>query len=146
MFFSWMNRPSDNSSRRIIPVQFLDLLHTLKQFFFNDFFLSFFFFYNFLNFKRTLLLDLSMKKWANNPREKKLKTKLEKGARPDQTRPDKKISKKTFQKKNLSQNFRFINSVFPKQSWFNNFFLQHFFLQNSVFLKQIWLQKKSQFF
>ena len=33
IFFSRMNRPSDNSSRRIIPVQFWDLLHTWKDIF-----------------------------------------------------------------------------------------------------------------
>ena len=31
IFFSWMNRPSDHSSRRIIPVQFWELLHTFKK-------------------------------------------------------------------------------------------------------------------
>ena len=35
IFFSWMNRPSDDSSRRIIPVQFLEVLHTFKYFFLN---------------------------------------------------------------------------------------------------------------
>ena len=34
IFFDWMNRPSDDiSSRRIIPVQIWELLHTFKQFF-----------------------------------------------------------------------------------------------------------------
>ena len=35
IFFSWINRPSDDSSRRIIPVQIWELLHTLKYFFWN---------------------------------------------------------------------------------------------------------------
>ena len=36
IFFSWMNRPSDHSSRRKIPVQFWELLYTFKQLFLND--------------------------------------------------------------------------------------------------------------
>jgi hypothetical protein len=35
IFFSWMNRPLDDSSRRRIPVRFWELLHTFKQFFLN---------------------------------------------------------------------------------------------------------------
>ena len=31
IFLSWMNRPSDDSSRRIIPVQFWELMHTFKH-------------------------------------------------------------------------------------------------------------------
>ena len=33
IFFSWMKRHSDHSSRRITPVQFWELLHTFKHFF-----------------------------------------------------------------------------------------------------------------
>ena len=33
IFFSWMKRPSDDCSRRIIPVPFWEVLHTLKYFF-----------------------------------------------------------------------------------------------------------------
>ena len=32
IFFRWMNRPSDDCSRRIIFVQFWELLHTFKHF------------------------------------------------------------------------------------------------------------------
>ena len=46
IFFSWMNRPSDHSSQRIIPVQFWELLHTFKQFLWKNIYL--FFFRNFL--------------------------------------------------------------------------------------------------
>ena len=35
IFFSWMKRPSDDSSRRIIPVQFWEVLHTYKYFFWD---------------------------------------------------------------------------------------------------------------
>ena len=50
--FSWMNRPSDQSSRRIIPVQFLEVLHTFQYFFSENKNLKafFFFFTIFLNF------------------------------------------------------------------------------------------------
>jgi hypothetical protein len=33
IFFSWMKTLSDDSSRRIIPVQFWEVLHTYKYFF-----------------------------------------------------------------------------------------------------------------
>ena len=32
IFFSWMKRPSEDSSRRIISVQFWEVLHTFKYF------------------------------------------------------------------------------------------------------------------
>ena len=52
IFFSWMNRPSDDSSRRIIPVQFWEDLHTFKYFFLKlkiqkPFFFFFFWFLQF---------------------------------------------------------------------------------------------------
>ena len=52
IFFSWMKRPSDDSSRRIIPVQFWEVLYTYKYFFLKYFLFYFFFFYFtiFLNF------------------------------------------------------------------------------------------------
>ena len=42
LFFNWMNRPSDDSPRRIIPVQFWELLHTWKHFFVVVIFIYFF--------------------------------------------------------------------------------------------------------
>ena len=61
IFFSWMNRPSDHSSRRIIPVQFLELLHKYRYFFFwnKKFKIYIFFFTIFFEFLKTLLLDLT---------------------------------------------------------------------------------------
>ena len=53
IFFSQMNRPSDDSSRRKIPVRFWGLLHTFKQFFLNKKYENFFvvvIFTIFLNF------------------------------------------------------------------------------------------------
>ena len=71
-----MNRPSDGSSSRIIPVQIWELLHTLKTFFseiknLKQFFFFFFSsnFYNFGDFLKTLLLNLTMKKRPKNPEE-----------------------------------------------------------------------------
>ena len=58
-----------------IPVQFCEVLHTYKYFFltlkvFNNFFDIFFFdFYNFLDFLKTLLLDLTLKKQAKMAEE-----------------------------------------------------------------------------
>ena len=51
IFFSWMNRPSDHRSRRIIPVQFWELLHTFKKkSVIKHIKKHFFFFCNFLQF------------------------------------------------------------------------------------------------
>ena len=76
IFFSWMKRPSEDSSRRIIPVQFWEVLHTFKYFFLkfkikNHFFFCVFFcdFYNFFEFLKTLLLDLTLKKRAKKAEE-----------------------------------------------------------------------------
>ena len=63
-----MNKPSDHSSRRIIPVQFWELLHTFKHFFSEIKNLKkhfFFFFCNFSHFSElltTFFLNLTMKK------------------------------------------------------------------------------------
>ena len=43
-FLSWMNRSSDDSSRRTIPVQIWELLHTFKYFFWNLKILNYFFY------------------------------------------------------------------------------------------------------
>ena len=73
-----MNRLSDDSSRRIIPVQFWKLLHTFKPFFLKktktkqkNIYIFFYFFILkfFLEFLKTLLLDLTMKKQPKNPEE-----------------------------------------------------------------------------
>ena len=72
IFFSRMNQPSDDSSRRIFPVQFWDLLHTLqflseiKKF---NYFFFFFFLSLFLLIFKTLSLDLTMKKLPKKPEE-----------------------------------------------------------------------------
>ena len=56
IFYSWMKRPSDDSSRRIIPVQFWEVLHTYKYFFLKlkiwkyFFYILFYFFFGFLPF------------------------------------------------------------------------------------------------
>ena len=56
IFFSWMKRPSDDSSRKIIPVQFWEVLHTYKYFFseikkLKEYFFFFFWIFTiFLNF------------------------------------------------------------------------------------------------
>ena len=72
IFFSRMKRPSDNSSRRLIPVQIWELLHTFKYFSEIEKFKTFFFvLFTFIFFKfKTLLLDLTMKKQPKNRREK----------------------------------------------------------------------------
>ena len=61
IFFSWMKRPSNDRSRRTIPVQFWEVLHTLKYFFLllklKILFFSFFFLHFFFEFLKTLLLD-----------------------------------------------------------------------------------------
>ena len=68
IFCSWMNRPLDDSSRRIIPVQIWELLHTCKYFVWiknlNLFFSSSFCcnFDIFFEFLETLLSNLTMKK------------------------------------------------------------------------------------
>ena len=56
-----MNRPSDESSRRIIFVQFWELLHTFKQLFWSYKIENHFFVCNFYK-KKILLLDLTYKK------------------------------------------------------------------------------------
>ena len=60
IFFSRMNRPSDDSPRRIIPVQFWELLNTWKHFFSEIkrkkkhiyIYIFFVFFLNFVKFKK----------------------------------------------------------------------------------------------
>ena len=73
IFFSWMNRPLNDSSRRINPVQFWKLLNIFKKFnlFFNLFFKFFCCcnFYIFFAFLKTLLLDLTMKEQPSDPSE-----------------------------------------------------------------------------
>ena len=65
-----MKRPSDDSSRRMIPVQFWEVLHTFKYFFFLKLnILKLFFYCFFFEFLKTLLLDLTMQKRPKNPRE-----------------------------------------------------------------------------
>ena len=70
-----MNRLSDDSSRRKIPVRFWELLHTseikkTKYIYFVMFFSS---------FLKTLLLHLTMKKRPKNPRENTQKSKMNTG-------------------------------------------------------------------
>ena len=78
IFFNWMNRPSDDSSRRIIPVQIWELLHTFKYFFqikkLKTIFLFYFLFIYFLfcdfsEFLKTLLSNFTMKKRPSDPSE-----------------------------------------------------------------------------
>ena len=66
-----MNRPSDDSFRRINPVQFWELLHKLNIFFSETKHLKLFFFGDFFNFfdLKKKLLDLTMKKQAKNAEE-----------------------------------------------------------------------------
>ena len=45
IFFSRMNRSSEDSSRKIIPVQFWELLHRLKYFFLKYIYIYIYFFY-----------------------------------------------------------------------------------------------------
>ena len=77
IFFSWMNRPSDDSSRKIIPLRCWELVHTFKHF--SEIktakIIIIILFFGCCNFPiffdiiKTFLLDLTLKKWPKTPRE-----------------------------------------------------------------------------